>query len=88
VIERFDEPVAFFLLILSVILYPMLLTDTPSRCRDHIGAQIGPNALGLIEADERIRFLPPLAFVYLMFGAGIRWTSISYAGGEGLVFRF
>ena len=74
-IERFDEPVAFFLLIMSVILVTPMLSERmrlPGIVGIILGGMlIGPNALGLIEADERIRFLAAIGLVYLMFSAGL-----------------
>jgi Kef-type K+ transport system membrane component KefB/nucleotide-binding universal stress UspA family protein len=70
-----NEPVAFFLLIMSIILITPLLSE-----RVHLpgivgiilgGMIIGPYGFGLIEAGDRIEFLSTIGLVYLMFSAGL-----------------
>lgn len=70
-----QEPVAFFLLIMSIILVTPLLSE-----RVHLpgiigiilgGMLIGPHVLGLIEDNDRMQFLSTIGLVYLMFSAGL-----------------
>ena len=70
-----NEPVAFFLLIMSIILVTPLLSE-----RVHLpgivgiilgGMLIGPYGFGLIEAGDRMQFLSTIGLVYLMFSAGL-----------------
>lgn len=70
-----NEPVAFFLLIMGIILITPLLSE-----RVHLpgivgiilgGMLIGPYGFHLIEAGDRIQFLSTIGLVYLMFSAGL-----------------
>ena len=70
-----NEPVAFFLLIMSIILVTPLLSE-----RVHLpgiigiilgGMLIGPHGFRLIEAGDRMEFLSTIGLVYLMFTAGL-----------------
>ncbi|HSL47216.1 MAG TPA: cation:proton antiporter [Anaerolineales bacterium] len=70
-----NEPVAFFLLIMSIILVTPLLSE-----RVHLpgivgiilgGMLLGPYGFGLIEAGDRMEFLSTIGLVYLMFSAGL-----------------
>jgi Kef-type K+ transport system membrane component KefB len=70
-----QEPVAFFLLIMSIILVTPLLSE-----RVHLpgiigiilgGMLIGPHVLHLIEDGDRMQFLSTIGLVYLMFSAGL-----------------
>src|SRR5215213_2617807 len=70
-----NEPVAFFLLIMSIILITPLLSE-----RVHLpgiigiilgGMLIGPHGFHLIEAGDRMVFLSTIGLVYLMFSAGL-----------------
>lgn len=69
------EPVAFFLLIMTIILVTPLLSE-----RVHLpgivgiilgGMLIGPHVLGLIGDNDRMQFLSTIGLVYLMFTAGL-----------------
>lgn len=69
------EPVAFFLLIMSIILVTPLLSE-----RVHLpgiigiilgGMLIGPHVLGLVQDGDRMQFLSTIGLVYLMFSAGL-----------------
>ena len=74
-IERLQEPVAFFLLIMSIILITPLLSERlrlPGMIGIIIGGMlIGPHGFHLIEAGDRIEFLATIGLVYLMFSAGL-----------------
>lgn len=70
-----QEPVAFFLLIMSIILVTPLLSE-----RVHLpgiigiilgGMLIGPHGFHLIEDGDRMQFLSTIGLVYLMFSAGL-----------------
>jgi Kef-type K+ transport system membrane component KefB/nucleotide-binding universal stress UspA family protein len=74
-IERLQEPVAFFLLIMSIILITPLLSERvrlPGIVGIILGGVlIGPHGFGLLEAGDRIEFLATIGLVYLMFSAGL-----------------
>ncbi|MBI5954527.1 MAG: cation:proton antiporter [Chloroflexi bacterium] len=74
-IERLQEPVAFFLLIMSIILITPLLSERirlPGMIGIILGGMlIGPHGFHLIEAGDRIEFLATIGLVYLMFSAGL-----------------
>jgi Kef-type K+ transport system membrane component KefB len=73
--ERLNEPVAFFLLIMSIILFTPLLSERvklPGIIGIIIGGMlIGPHGFRLIEAGDRMEFLSTIGLVYLMFSAGL-----------------
>lgn len=73
--EFLNEPVAFFLLIMSIILVTPLLSERlrlPGMIGIIIGGMlIGPHGFHLIEAGDRIEFLATIGLVYLMFSAGL-----------------
>ena len=73
--ERLNEPVAFFLLIMSIILITPLLSERvrlPGIIGIILGGMlIGPHGFRLIEAGDRIEFLSTIGLVYLMFSAGL-----------------
>ena len=70
-----NEPVAFFLLIMSIILVTPLLSEwvhLPGIIGIILGGMlIGPHVLGLIGDGDRMRFLSTIGLVYLMFSAGL-----------------
>src|SRR5215216_2910633 len=70
-----NEPVAFFLLIMSIILVTPLLSERvrlPGIIGIILGGMlIGPHMLHLIEANDRMVFLSTIGLVYLMFSAGL-----------------
>jgi Kef-type K+ transport system membrane component KefB len=70
-----NEPVAFFLLIMSIILVTPLLSERvhlPGIVGIIIGGMlIGPYGFGWIEAGDRMEFLSTIGLVYLMFSAGL-----------------
>src|SRR5215208_2426863 len=74
-LERLNEPVAFFLLIMTIILVTPLLSERvklPGIIGIIIGGMlIGPHGFGLIEAGDRMEFLSTIGLVYLMFSAGL-----------------
>lgn len=69
------EPVAFFLLIMSIILITPLLSERvrlPGIIGIILGGMlIGPHVFGLIEDNDRMQFLSTIGLVYLMFSAGL-----------------
>jgi len=74
-LERLQEPVTFFLLIMSIILITPLLSERlrlPGIIGTILGGMlIGPHGLKLIEAGDRMVFLSTIGLVYLMFSAGL-----------------
>ena len=74
-IELFNKPVGFFLLIMAIILVTPLLSERlrlPGIIGIIIGGiLIGPHGFGLIEDSDRIQFLSTIGLVYLMFSAGL-----------------
>jgi len=74
-IELFNKPVGFFLLIMTIILITPLLSERvrlPGIVGIILGGMlIGPHGFGLIEAGDRIEFLSTIGLVYLMFSAGL-----------------
>ncbi|MEW6404936.1 MAG: cation:proton antiporter, partial [Chloroflexota bacterium] len=73
--EALQEPVAFFLIIMSIILITPLLSERvrlPGIIGIILGGMlVGPHGFGLIEAGDRIEFLATIGLVYLMFSAGL-----------------
>jgi len=74
-VEFLQEPVAFFLLIMAIILVTPMLSE-----RIHLpgivgiilgGMLIGPYGFNLVDAGIRIEFLATIGLVYLMFSAGL-----------------
>lgn len=74
-IERFQEPVAFFLLVMSIILITPILSERvrlPGIVGIILGGMlVGPYGLGLLESGDRMEFLATIGLVYLMFSAGM-----------------
>ena len=74
-IELFNKPVGFFLLIMTIILVTPLLSERvrlPGIIGIIIGGMlIGPYGFGLMQAGDRIEFLATIGLVYLMFSAGL-----------------
>ena len=93
-IERLNEPVAFFLLIMSIILITPLLSERvrlPGIIGIIIGGMlIGPHGFHLIEAGDRMVFLSTIGLVYLMFSAGLEVDINQFmrVRGRALVFGF
>lgn len=74
-LELFDKPVGFFLLIMTIILITPLLSERvrlPGIIGIIVGGMlIGPHGFGLMQDGERIQFLSTIGLVYLMFSAGL-----------------
>lgn len=93
-IERLNEPVAFFLLIMSIILITPLLSERvrlPGIIGIIIGGMlIGPHGFHLIEAGDRMEFLSTIGLVYLMFSAGLEVDINQFmrVRGRALIFGF
>jgi Kef-type K+ transport system membrane component KefB len=93
-LERLNEPVAFFLLIMSIILVTPLLSERvklPGIVGIILGGMlIGPHVLGLIEAGDRMEFLATIGLVYLMFSAGLEVdiNQFNRVRGRSVVFGF
>lgn len=92
--ERFNEPVAFFLLIMSIILVTPLLSERvklPGIVGIILGGMlIGPHGLHLIEAGDRMEFLSTIGLVYLMFSAGLEVDINQFmrVRGRAVIFGF
>ena len=89
-----NEPVAFFLLIMSIILVTPLLSERvrlPGIIGIILGGMlIGPHGFRLIEAGDRMVFLSTIGLVYLMFSAGLEVDLPQFmrVRGRSLVFGF
>ena len=74
-LELFDKPVGFFLLIMTIILVTPLLSERvrlPGIVGIILGGMlIGPHGFGLVQDNDRIQFLSTIGLVYLMFSAGL-----------------
>src|SRR3989304_9905879 len=74
-LQIFNEPVGFFLLIMIIILITPLLSARvrlPGIIGIIVGGMlIGPHGFGLMEDGDRIQFLSTIGLVYLMFSAGL-----------------
>src|SRR5687767_5796727 len=93
-LERLNEPVAFFLLIMSIILVTPLLSERvrlPGIIGIILGGMlIGPHGFHLIDAGDRMEFLSTIGLVYLMFSAGLEVDINQFmrVQGRALVFGF
>src|SRR5215207_9254105 len=89
-----NEPVAFFLLIMTIILVTPILSERvrlPGIIGIILGGMlIGPHGFHLIEAGDRIEFLSTIGLVYLMFSAGLEVDIIQFmrVRGRSIVFGF
>ncbi|HET9914196.1 MAG TPA: cation:proton antiporter [Anaerolineales bacterium] len=89
-----NEPVAFFLLIMSIILVTPLLSERvrlPGIVGIILGGMlIGPYGFQLIEAGDRMEFLSTIGLVYLMFSAGLEVDINQFmrVRGRAVVFGF
>jgi Kef-type K+ transport system membrane component KefB len=89
-----NEPVAFFLLIMSIILVTPLLSERvrlPGIVGIILGGMlIGPYGFHLIEAGDRMEFLSTIGLVYLMFSAGLEVDINQFmrVRGRAVVFGF
>jgi Kef-type K+ transport system membrane component KefB len=74
-LELFNKPVGFFLLIMMIILITPLLSERvrlPGIVGIILGGMlIGPHGFGLLQDNDRIQFLSTIGLVYLMFSAGL-----------------
>jgi Kef-type K+ transport system membrane component KefB len=93
-IERLNEPVAFFLLVMGIILITPLLSERvrlPGIIGIILGGMlIGPHGFHLIEAGDRMEFLSTIGLVYLMFSAGLEVDINQFVRvrGRSIVFGF
>lgn len=91
-IERLQEPIAFFLLIMSIILITPLLSERvrlPGIVGIILGGMlIGPHGFGLLAAGDRIEFLATIGLVYLMFSAGLEVDINQFLRVRGRSFVF
>lgn len=73
--EQFQEPIVFFLVIMTIILVAPILSEKvrlPGIVGIILGGMlIGPNGLNLLAANDRMEFLSTIGLVYLMFSAGL-----------------
>lgn len=89
-----NEPVAFFLLIMSIILVTPMLSERvrlPGIVGIILGGMlIGPYGFRLIEAGDRMVFLSTIGLVYLMFSAGLEVDINQFmrVRGRAVVFGF
>lgn len=89
-----NEPVAFFLLIMGIILVTPLLSERvklPGIIGIILGGMlIGPHGFHLIEAGDRMVFLSTIGLVYLMFSAGLEVDINQFlrVRGRSMVFGF
>src|ERR671919_779212 len=89
-----NEPVAFFLLIMSIILVTPLLSERvrlPGIIGIIVGGMlIGPHVFGLVEDGDRMQFLSTIGLVYLMFSAGLEvdLNQLMRVRGRSFVFGF
>lgn len=89
-----NEPVAFFLLIMSIILVTPLLSERvrlPGIIGIILGGMlIGPHGFRLIEAGDRMVFLSTIGLVYLMFSAGLEVDINQFmrVRGRSIIFGF
>ncbi|MGB8982177.1 MAG: cation:proton antiporter [Anaerolineales bacterium] len=89
-----NEPVAFFLLIMSIILVTPILSERvrlPGIVGIILGGMlIGPYGFRLIEAGDRMIFLSTIGLVYLMFSAGLEVDINQFmrVRGRAVVFGF
>lgn len=73
--EQFQEPIVFFLVIMTIILVAPILSEKvrlPGIVGIILGGMlIGPNGFNLLAANDRMEFLSAIGLVYLMFSAGL-----------------
>ncbi len=89
-----NEPVAFFLLIMSIILITPMLSERvrlPGIVGIILGGMlIGPYGFRLIEAGTRMELLSTVGLVYLMFSAGLEVdiNQFTRVRGRAVLFGF
>lgn len=73
--EPIQEPVVFFLVIMTIILVMPLLSERmhlPGIVGVIVGGMIlGPYGFNILQADDRMEFFATIGLVYLMFSAGL-----------------
>lgn len=73
--HEIQEPVAFFLVVMSIILITPLLSERirlPGIVGIILGGMvIGPHGFNLLADNDRMQFLSTIGLVYLMFSAGL-----------------
>ena len=73
--QPIEEPVIFFLVIMTLILIMPLLSERvhlPGIVGVIIGGMlIGPNGFNILPANDRMEFLSTIGLIYLMFSAGL-----------------
>lgn len=90
--EQFQEPVIFFLVIMTIILVAPILSEKvrlPGIVGIILGGMlIGPNGLNLLAANDRMEFLSTIGLVYLMFSAGLEvdFHQFMKVRGKSIVF--
>ncbi|MBA4376324.1 MAG: hypothetical protein C0401_09160 [Anaerolinea sp.] len=90
--EQFQEPVVFFLVIMTIILVAPILSERvrlPGIVGIILGGMlIGPHGLNLLAANDRMEFLSVIGLVYLMFSAGLEvdFHQFIRVRGRALVF--
>ena len=71
----FQEPIVFFLVVMTIILVAPILSEKvrlPGIVGIILGGMLlGPHGFNLLAADDRIEFLSTIGLVYLMFSAGL-----------------
>ena len=92
IIELFNKPVGFFLLIMTIILITPLLSERvrlPGIIGIIVGGMlIGPHGFGLVEAGDKVEFLSTIGLVYLMFSAGLEVDINQFMRVRGRAFVF
>jgi Kef-type K+ transport system membrane component KefB/nucleotide-binding universal stress UspA family protein len=89
---QIQEPVAFFLVIMAIILITPMLSERvrlPGIVGIILGGMlIGPYGLTLFAANDRMEFLSTIGLVYLMFSAGLEvdFNQFMRVRGRALVF--
>lgn len=90
--ESMEEPVVFFLVIMTLILVMPLLSERvhlPGIVGVIIGGMlIGPHGFNILPASDRMEFLSTIGLIYLMFSAGLEvdFHQFMRVKGKALVF--
>lgn len=90
--EPMEEPVVFFLVIMTLILVMPLLSERvhlPGIVGVIIGGMlIGPHGFNILPASDRMEFLSTIGLIYLMFSAGLEvdFHQFMRVKGKALVF--
>ena len=74
-LELFEKPVGFFLVVMAIILITPLLSEKlklPGIIGIIVGGMlIGPHGFGLLQDNDPIQFISTIGLVFLMFRAGL-----------------